>query len=378
MPHLLVTNDFPPKVGGIQTYLWELWRRLPPTETTVLTTAYEGSAAFDAAQSFRIERTRERVMMPTPALAQRIRSLADEVAAKVVLLDPVLWPPLGLLGRAIDRPYALVLHGAEVTVPAGLPGPNVALAAAVRGASHVISAGAYAAEEARRVVGARMPPTTIVPPGVDPNRFRVLDLDARRAARQRLGLPTGDDAFVVVGLSRLVPRKGFDVVIDAAAELAPRYPSLHVAIGGTGRDRSRLDRRIASSRAPVTMLGRVADDDLPYLYGCADAFAMVCRDRWGGLEQEGFGIVFLEAAACGVPQIAGASGGAAEAVVDGETGLVVRCPDDHREVAAAIERLITDPEARARMGTAARERVERDFAYEVLAKRLGDALSAMP
>lgn len=378
MPHLLVTNDFPPKLGGIQTYLWELWRRLPPAETTVLTTSYDGSEEFDAQQAFRVERIPEKVMLPTPQLVRRVRALADEVAAKIVLLDPVLWPPLGLLGPTLGRPYGLVLHGAEVTVPARLPGPNVALAAAVRGAAHVVSAGEYAADEARRVVKSAMPPTTIVPPGVDTERFRPLGPDERRAARERLGLPTAPDAFVVVGLSRLVPRKGFDVLIDAAAELAPRHPALSVIIGGGGRDSLRLQRKVEATGAPVRLVGRVPDDDLPALYGCADAFAMVCRNRWAGLEQEGFGIVFLEAASCGIPQIAGDSGGSAEAVVDGVTGLVVRRPTDHRETAAAIERLLTDRDLARRMGAAARERAVSAFSYDLLAARLNTALEAMP
>jgi phosphatidyl-myo-inositol dimannoside synthase len=317
-------------------------------------------------------------MLPTPGLVRRINALADEVAAKVVLLDPVLWPPLGLLGSSLNRPYALVLHGAEVTVPARLPAANIALASALRGACHVVSAGEYAADEARRVAGRRMPATTIVPPGVDPNRFRPLADDEKRAARRRFGLADDPDAFVVIGVSRLVPRKGFDVVIDAAAELAPRYPTLQVAIAGGGRDRDRLEKRVAATRAPAQLLGRVSDDDLPALVGCADAFAMVCRNRWGGLEQEGFGIVFLEAAACGVPQIAGDSGGAAEAVVDGETGIVVRRPSDHREVAAAIERLMLDRPAARAMGEQARARAESSFSYDVLAERLARTLAALP
>ncbi|MEO5901278.1 MAG: glycosyltransferase, partial [Ilumatobacteraceae bacterium] len=106
-------------------------------------------------------------------------------------------------------------------------------------------------------------------------------------------------------------------------------------------------------------------------------YAMLCRNRWNGLEQEGFGIVFLEAAACAVPQVAGASGGAAEAVVDGETGLVVGRPDDARDVAAAFERLLDDP-ARARaMGAAGRMRAVAEFSYDVLAERLGRSLGAL-
>ena len=106
---------------------------------------------------------------------------------------------------------------------------------------------------------------------------------------------------MIVSLSRLVPRKGMDVLIEAAAQLAPTRPDLVVAIGGSGRDRRRLDRLVSRTGAPVRMLGRVPDDDLAELYGCADVFAMLCRNRWGGLEQEGFGIVFIEAAAGGVP-----------------------------------------------------------------------------
>jgi phosphatidylinositol alpha-1,6-mannosyltransferase len=124
----------------------------------------------------------------------------------------------------------------------------------------------------------------------------------------------------------------------------------------------------------VHFLGRVADENLPALYGCADVFAMLCRNRWLGLEQEGFGIVFLEAAACGVPQVAGDSGGAADAVADGETGLVVRRPDDPAAVAAALARLLDDAGLRARLGAAARARAAAEFDYDVLAARLDAAL----
>jgi phosphatidylinositol alpha-1,6-mannosyltransferase len=123
------------------------------------------------------------------------------------------------------------------------------------------------------------------------------------------------------------------------------------------------------------MVGRVSHDDLPAFYGCADVYAMLCRNRWAGLEQEGFGIVFLEAAATGVAQVAGASGGAAEAVVHGETGLVVTSPDDVDEVAGAIDALLADPARRTAMGAAARERAVQGFTYDHLAARLGDALA---
>jgi phosphatidylinositol alpha-1,6-mannosyltransferase len=136
----------------------------------------------------------------------------------------------------------------------------------------------------------------------------------------------------------------------------------------------RLERLIRRTGAPVRLIGRIADLDLPSLYGCADAFAMCCRSRWRGLEQEGFGIVFLEAAACGVASVAGQSGGADEAVEDGETGFVVRDPDSPGALAAALRRLLDDPGLASRQGQAARHRAETEFSYDRLAGRLADAL----
>lgn len=371
MRHLLVTNDFPPKVGGIQSYLWELWRRLPPEDTTVLTTPYAGDAVFDAAQAFRVVRTREPVLVPTPGLARRVDRLAREVGAELVLLDPAL--PLGRIGARLAHPWGVILHGAEVTVPGRLPGARALLRSVLRGARVVVAAGGYPAAEAERAAGCALP-TVVVPPGVDTERFIPLDVPARRAARRRFGLDP--DAPLVVSVSRLVPRKGMDVAVRAVAALAPSLPSLVLAIGGDGRDRRRLERLVRASAAPVRFLGRLPDADLPALYGAADVFVMLCRDRWMGLEQEGFGIVFLEAAACAVPQVAGRSGGSHEAVEDGVTGVVVD-PRSVPEVAVALGGLLTDPARRARLGAAARARVEREFTYDRLAQRLHDGLEAL-
>jgi phosphatidylinositol alpha-1,6-mannosyltransferase len=371
MTHLFVTNDFPPKIGGIQTMLWELWRRLDPSTFAVLTTPHPDAAAWDAQQPFRVVRTRERVLLPSPSMVHRVDDLVTEVGADVVLLDPAL--PVGLLGPRLRVPYGVVLHGAEVTVPGRLPAAARLLRRVLDGAGLVVAAGGYPLAEAERVASGPLP-SVLVPPGVDTERFVPLDPAARRAARTRLGLP--EEGRLVVSVSRLVPRKGMDVLIKAAALLAPSRPDLTVAIGGGGRDHDRLARLIAATGAPVRLLGRVEHDDLPDLYACGDVFAMLCRNRWGGLEQEGFGIVFVEAAAGGVPQVAGDSGGAAEAVADGETGLVVRHPEDPAAVADALARLLDDPAARSRMGQAARERAMASFSYDVLAARLGTALAS--
>jgi phosphatidylinositol alpha-1,6-mannosyltransferase len=370
--HLLVTNDFPPKVGGIQSYLWELWRRLPADEVTVLTSPHKDAAAFDAEQSFRVERTREPWLLPHRRLRGRIDALAAEVGAKLVVLDPAL--PLGRLGPDLELPYAVVLHGAEVTVPGRLPGTRQLLAPVLRGATHVIAAGTYPAAEAERAAGQPLP-TTIVPPGVDTELFRPLADDAKREARAHLGLPT--EGRLVTGISRLVPRKGFDVLIEAAAVLRPSHPDLTVAILGGGRDRKRLEKLAEKEGAPVRFLGRIPFGDLPAAYACGDVFAMLCRNRWAGLEQEGFGIVFLEAAASGVPVVAGLSGGVRDAVEHGRTGTVVERPRDPHAVAAALARLLADADLRRRMGHDARRRAVESFAYDVLADRLWSALQGL-
>jgi phosphatidylinositol alpha-1,6-mannosyltransferase len=168
-----------------------------------------------------------------------------------------------------------------------------------------------------------------------------------------------------------------DVLVDAAVRLRARVNGLTVAIAGRGRDHDRLAGRIAEYGAPVRLVGALSDDEVPQLVGAADVFAMLCRDRWAGLEREGFGIVFLEAAAAGVPQVAGRSGGADEAVVHDETGLVVDRPTDVSAVADAIECLLTDRALATRMGTAARARAEASFDYEGLAPRLAAALAAV-
>ena len=376
--HLLVTNDFPPKVGGIQNYLWELWSRLDPASYVVLTASSDaGAAAFDAAQAargVRIERVPGTTLFfPTTAALAAVRTCVADNAIDLVLLDPVL--PLGLLGPRLGVPYGVILHGAEVTVPGRIPGSRAALARVLRGARLVVAAGSYPAAEGRRAAGAGMGPQVVIPPGVDTGTIVPLKAAERRAARARLGLPGRGP--LVVSVSRLVPRKGMDVLIEAAARLAPSYPDLVVAIGGEGRELAHLRRLAGQSPVGVEVLGPVSDEDRTALLGAADVFVMACRNRWLGLEQEGFGIVFLEAAAAGVPQIAGDSGGASEAVLDGVTGLVVESPGDPGAVAEALRSLLADPSRRRRMGRAARSRVAESFDNDVLASRLAEALAGV-
>ncbi len=372
MTHLLVTNDYPPKVGGIQSYLWEYWRRLPPGRTSVLTIDQAGAREFDAAAPHAIERERARMLLPTRGLVARVRQLARERGASLVVLDPAL--PVGLVGPKLGLPYAVVLHGAEVTVAARLPVTSQLLRRVLVGADLVIAAGGYPADEARRLAGEDLPEVAIAPPGVDVRRFHPLVAAEIGSVRRRFGLP--ETGRLVVSVSRLVPRKGMDVLIEASASLAAERRDLVVAIAGAGRDAWRLASLARRLDAPVRFLGRVSDEDLPGLVGAADVAAVLCRTRWGGLEQEGFGIVFLEAAAAGVPQVAGRSGGSHDAVVDGVTGLVVDRPGDVAVATKALAELLDDEGRRLRLGAAARRRACAEFDYDVLANRLDAVLRA--
>jgi phosphatidylinositol alpha-1,6-mannosyltransferase len=361
---LLVTNDFPPKVGGIQSYLSDLWRRLPPGETTVLTTPHPDAARFDAGVDYRVERVSSKILWPTRSVARRADALAREVGADVVFLDPML--PLGLIGpRLRSARYVVIAHGAEITVPGRIPGSHALGRRVLRGAAGVVAAGEYPADACNRAAGCAVP-HVVIPPGVDPQRFHPIDASARKDVRARYRIDP--DRPLVLGLSRLVPRKGFDVLIRALAGLDD---SVQLAIAGSGRDESRLmDLAVSHQVHPrVRFLGRVPDAELAPLYASADVFSMLCRDRWGGLEAEGFGIVFVEASACGVPSVAGRSGGSHEAVVDGETGFVVE-PRDVDAVRDALARLLGDDALRARMGAAARERAVHDLSSDVLVSRL--------
>jgi phosphatidylinositol alpha-1,6-mannosyltransferase len=368
--HLLVTNDFPPKIGGIQNLLYEWWRRLPSESFAVLTSPYSGSKQFDAAQSFEVRRTREPVLLPHPLMIRKINKMAKQIGAELVVLDPAL--PLGLIGPHLNLPYAVVLHGAEIVVPGRLPFVSRLLSRVLNNAELIIASGSYPAAEASRICRSSKR-IEVITPGVDIQRFKVLSSEQRAEARTQFGV--AEDAQLIVGISRLVPRKGFDVLIRAVARLAIEFPKLRLIIGGDGRDRARLERIARELMSPTTFLGRVLDDDLPKLYGCADVNAMLCRSRWMGLEQEGFGIVFAEAAACGVPQIAGRSGGASDAVDHDISGLIVEDPTRVDDVVSSLRRLLVDKSQLLKMGQASRLRAENLFDYDKLALKLGQVLS---
>jgi phosphatidyl-myo-inositol dimannoside synthase len=362
---LVITNDFPPRVGGVQRVVHSLVRELPPDRVTVLAPNWPGWREHDDAEPYRIERFPPTFLWPTRDLGRRAWSLARDMRADVVLFGHVV--PTALLSRGLSRrgvPSVALAHGAEYW-EALVPGTATLLRRATAATQRVAACSAFVGRTVRTVVP-RQVPVSVLTPGADVERFRP-DLDASEIrSRHRLS-----DRPVISCVSRLVPRKGQDVLILAMEAIRRRVPDAALLIVGDGSYRKTLET-VAAAKAPpnsVYFAGEVPEDELPLHYAAGDVFAMPCRNRYLGLEVEGWGAVFQEAAACGEAVVAGDSGGAAEAVADGETGLVV----DGRhvgQVAEAVAGLLDDPQRAVRMGKAGRARVEREYAWPVIAERL--------
>lgn len=367
MKHLLVTNDFPPKIGGIQNYLWELWRRLPKENFAILTRPHKpdpnAEKDFDENEPYKIYRSKQSLLLPTPKQAKEIRAIAKEVGAEFLIFDPAI--PLGHLAPKLNYPYGVIFHGAEVSVPARLPILKQSLKKTIAGAELIITASQWAQEEAEKIQP-QLPTCHYLPPGVDTDRFVPLESKLRKKIRGSYQIE--DETFLIVCVSRLVPRKGIDILIKAVANL--RNENLKLIIAGSGRDEKRLQALIEQKNAPAYLIGRISDEELSEVYGMGDLFVMPCRTRWNGLEQEGFGIVFMEAASCGLACIAGRSGGAQEAVSDGETGVILNDPTSVNELTNKIKDLMSDSKKLQIMGKAARKRAEKEFDYNLLADRL--------
>ncbi|WP_300018696.1 glycosyltransferase family 4 protein [Pseudonocardia sp.] len=372
---LLVTNDFPPRTGGIQTYLHALTERLAPGELVVYAPAWPGDREFDAAFPHPVVRHPTSLMLPGPSVARRAAGLVREHRARTVWFGASA--PLALLGPWLRR------HAGVERVVASTHGHEVGWSM-LPGARHVlrrIGADADAlttiSRHTRGRVAAAFGPLAALehlPSGIDTRRFAP-DPDGRARVRHRFGLGA---APVVVCVSRLVPRKGQDVLVRAVPRLRERVPGVRLLIVGDGPDAPRLRGLAARAVAPaapgaVVFAGAVPGADLPAYYAAGDVFALPCRTRAGGLDIEGLGIVALEAAACGLPVVVGTSGGAPETVRDGTTGRVVDGRDP-RAVDEALAGLLTDPHRAAAMGAAGRAWMREQWSWSARVAQLSGLL----
>ncbi len=363
---LVVTNDFPPRPGGIQAFVQALADRQPAGSLVVYASDWAGSAAFDAGRGYPVVRHPGGVLLPTPTVARRAADIARAEGCDRVWYGAAA--PLGLLTPALRRRAGIrravaSTHGHEVGW-AALPGARQLL----RRVGSVVDVVTYLGSYTRRRLAPALGAVSLahLPSGVDTTAFQPGCGGAEVRARLGLG-----DRPVVVCVSRLVERKGQDVLVRALPAIRRRVPGAALLVVGGGPYRSTIERlaREHDVASHVVITGSVPWAELPAYYDAGDVFAMPCRTRRRGLEVEGLGIVFLEASATGLPVVAGDSGGSPDAVLPGQTGVVL----DGRDVAAvarSVAGFLADPVLARATGQRGRAWVERAWRWEVQARRL--------
>lgn len=372
---LIVTNDFPPRQGGIQSFIHSLALRLPPDRLTVYAPKWDGAAEFDRAQPFEVVRHPTSLMLPVPSVTNRAVAIARRTGAEAVVFGAAA--PLGLITPALRRAGVEravgITHGHEAGW-AALPGARALLHRIGEETDVITYLGEYFRVRVSRALSTRAAARMLrLAPGVDAARFSP-DPAARQAVRERYGLAGRP---VVVCVSRLVARKGQDTLIRAWPEVLRQVPGAALVVVGGGPHRAalhRLSERIGVS-PHITFTGSVPADELPAHYAAGDVFAMPCRTRRGGLDVEGLGIVYLEASAAGLPVIGGDSGGAPDAIAEGESGYVVP-GRDVAALAARVTELLSDPAKARAMGEKGRAWVERDWSWDQASARLRAIIDA--
>jgi phosphatidylinositol alpha-1,6-mannosyltransferase len=364
---LLVTNDFPPRPGGIQQFVHNLAVRQPPGSVVVYASTWPGAAKFDAEQPFEVVREDTSLLLPTPGVARRAAGIARAYGCDRVWFGAAA--PLGLLAGGLRRTAGIgravaLSHGHE-TGWAALPGARGLLRRIARDTDVLTYLGEYQRVRLERALHG-LTDLHRLAPGVDVETFHP-GVDGT-GVRARYGL---SDRPVIVCVSRLVPRKGQDMLIRALPAVRAQVPGAALLLVSGGPYRRTLARlaREHGVAADVTFTGSVPWEHLPAHYAAGDVYAMPCRTRAAGLDVEGLGIVYLEASAAGLPVVGGDSGGAPDAVRDGETGYVV----GGRDLAALTDRLVellADPDRAKVMGAAGRAWVEREWRWEKQAGRL--------
>jgi len=366
---LLVTNDFPPRPGGIQSYVHALATQLPPDELVVYAPRWRGDShlRFDAQQPFQVVRHPTTLMVPTPLVLRRAAKLLRDEQCETVWFGAAA--PLALLSPMLRRAGAQRIlastHGHEVGWSM-LPAARQSL----RAIGNTTDTITYVSKYTRRRFSAAFGPRAALEylsPGVDAETFRP-DPAARSELRARYGL---GERPTILCLSRLVPRKGQDMLIIAMRLIKERIDGavLVIAGGGPYEDRLRALAQALELGDDVVFTGRVPAAELAAHHTIADVFAMPCRTRGAGLDVEGLGIVYLEASASGVPVVAGNSGGAPETVLEDRTGHVVdgRSP---QEITEAIVSVLSDRDAAAAMGAAGRDWVRQEWQWAARGDRL--------
>ena len=367
---LVVTNDFPPRQGGILTFVAALLTRSPRDSLVVLASDHPGSAEHDAGLPYPVVRLPTGMLLPTPGAARAAVGLVRRYGCDTAFYGAAA--PLGLLAPALRAAgvghQVGATHGHE-TGWVALPGARAVMRRIATG----LDVMTYISEYTRTRLAPALEGRTRLArlsPGVDVEAFTPTADGSAVRDRYAIG-----DAPLVVCVSRLVARKGQDVLVAAWPRVLARHSGARLLLVGGGPLEPALRRAVARAglSGSVVLTGPVDPEQLPAHYAAGDVFAMPCRTRRAGLDVEGRGMVFLEAAACGRPVVAGTSGGAPEAVLDGRTGHVVD-PRSPRAVADGITGLLDHPAAARAMGAAGRRWVEQQWSWSTIAATFDDLL----
>ena len=374
-PVLFVTNDFGPRAGGIETFVIGLIERRPFGSTIVYTSSQEGSADYDA-QWLRkygvvVIRDRAKILLPTPRVAFNLARIIKERDIKVAAFGAAA--PLALLSASMKRAgvtkTVALTHGHEVWWAKVLP-----FTWAIRRIGSTVDTLTYLGEFTQHAISQSLSASAgkamvKIAPGIDVDHFAPVD---STQLRKELNL---EGKKVIVSVGRLVHRKGQDHLIESMPQILKSIPDAHLLMVGKGPYLEHLAKLVAINKLEnhVSFIGRIQYEDLPKFICAGDVFAMPSRSRLAGLEVEGLGIVYLEASSCGLPVIAGSSGGAPDAVIDGVTGFVVDGTNNQQIAKAAIE-LLNDPEKAQQMGTAGRQWIIDNWRWEIWSARFNELL----
>lgn len=374
-PILFVTNDFGPRAGGIETFLIGLIERRPFGSTIVYTSAQDDSDLYDQHWNEKfgvtVIRDRAKILLPTPRVARNLTQIIK--AEKITVAAFGAAAPLGLLSASLKRAGVektiALTHGHEVWWAKVFPF-NLAMRRIGCTVDSLTYLGSFTQKAISRCLSKKATQQMVkIAPGIDVEHFSPQDSSG---LRKELGI---DDKKVIVSVGRLVHRKGQDHLIESMPEILKQVPEAHLLLVGKGPYLEHLAKLVAIHKVQnnVSFIGRIQYAELPRFICAGDVFAMPSRSRLAGLEVEGLGIVYLEASACGLPVVAGNSGGAPDAVVEGETGLVVD-GTDNAQIATAIISLLTDPKKSQEMGAAGRRWIVENWRWEIWSTRFNQLL----
>ncbi|HUW87631.1 MAG TPA: glycosyltransferase family 4 protein [Candidatus Paceibacterota bacterium] len=375
---LFVTNDFGPRAGGIESFIMGIIENLPKDSVLVYTSRQSDTSEYDrswyADYGVEVLRDRTKVLLPTPRVSRTLQKIVNRAGVDVVCFGAAA--PLGLLANGLRRRgvsrIVAITHGHEVWWAKVFP-----FSLALRRIGDCVDVLTYLGEFTKREISKALSDSARssmvrLAPGIDIEHFS--PSTGESSLRSELNL---EGKKVVISVGRLVKRKGQDRLIEALPSIRKAIPNAHllfVGEGSYGRHLRKLVHREGISDA-VTFVGRVPFTDLPKYFRVGDVFAMPSRSRFGGLEVEGLGIVYLEASSCGLPVIAGRSGGAPDAVVEGETGLIVD-GKNVEEIARVISSLLSDEAKAKEMGKYGREWVLAQWSWKSWSNRFAEILKS--